>query len=144
MQRRAFLSMGTVGVLGLLGGVASPVQADDGVAVIANAPLRGVDTDTLKRIYSGRIVELDGLPLHPVQLAGGHPLRQRFLASVLQQKDEDYVAYWTVRRYIGKGAPPRELAATADVLAFVQRTPGAIGYIEPADLKPGLVVLIRR
>ncbi len=144
MQRRAFLSMGTIGALGLLGGVVSPVQADDGVAVIANAPLRGVDADTLRRIYSGRIVELDGLPLHPVQLVGGHPLRQRFLASVLQQKDEDYVAYWTVRRYIGKGTPPRELAATADVLAFVQRTPGAIGYVDAAELRPGQAVLLRR
>lgn len=49
-----------------------------------------------QRIYGGRMVELDG-----------QPLRRRFAAAVLQQCDADFIAYWTVRRYIGKGAPAR-------------------------------------
>jgi ABC-type phosphate transport system substrate-binding protein len=114
------------------------------VVVIANAPLRGVDAEAIRRIYGGRMVELDGQPLRPVQLAAGQPLRRRFAAAVLQQSDEDFIAYWTVRRYIGKGAPPRELSRSAEVIAHVQHTPGAIGYIDAADLKPGLHVLLRR
>lgn len=123
---------------------AAPARADDGVVVIANVQLRGLDAEQLRRIYTGRVVELDGQALHPVQLPGGQPLRRRFHASVLQQSEDDYFAYWTVRRYIGKGTPPPELASAADVQAYVQRTPGAIGYVEASELRPGTVVVYRR
>jgi ABC-type phosphate transport system substrate-binding protein len=140
MKRRALLTLGAASLLA----VTTPVLADDGVAVIANAPLRGIDAEALKRIYNGRMVELDGQPLRPTHLGAGAPLRRRFLAAVLQQSDEDHIAYWTVRRYIGKGAPPREIASTAELIAYVQRTPGAIGYIDAAELRPGMPVLLRR
>jgi ABC-type phosphate transport system substrate-binding protein len=121
-----------------------PATADDGVVVITHAPLRGLDAEQLRRIYTGRVVELDGQMLHPVQLAGGQPLRRRFHASVLQQSEDEYLAYWTVRRYIGKGTPPPELASSAELLAYVQRTPGAIGYLQAGELRPGLNVVLRR
>lgn len=137
MQRRAFLCLGALA----LGG---PAMADEGVVVIGHPGLRGLDADTLRRIYAGRVVELDGQPLRPVQWPAGHPLRRRFAAALLQQSDEDFIAYWTVRRYIGKGAPPRELASVAEVVAHVLSTPGALGYIDAADLRPGHHVLLRR
>lgn len=123
---------------------ATPTRADEGLVVIANAPLRGIDADVIKRIYTGRMIEIDGLVLRPINLAQGQPLRRRFLAGVLQQGDDDYVAYWTVRRYVGKGAPPRELPDAAQVIAAVRSTPGAIGYIDAADLRPGLNIVFRR
>ncbi|HMW22334.1 MAG TPA: hypothetical protein PKC59_02770 [Burkholderiaceae bacterium] len=119
-------------------------QADDGLAVIAHPGVRGLDAEAIRRVYSGRMVELDGQPLRPVQLVAGHPLRRRFATAVLQQSDEDFIAYWTVRRYIGKGAPPRELGSSAEVIAQVIATPGAIGYVDVSDLRPGLHVLLRR
>ncbi|MBI5259463.1 MAG: hypothetical protein HY855_23380 [Burkholderiales bacterium] len=120
-----------------------PARAEDTLVVIANSALK-LDAEALKRVYTGRLVELDNLALRPVNLAPGHALRRRFLAAVMQQSEEDYLAYWTVRRYIGKGVPPRDLASPADVVDFVQRTPGAIGYIDASDLKPGVHVLLRR
>lgn len=145
MNRKTFLRGACALAVGLLAGLpAAHAATDDGWVLIANGPLKGVDAEMLKRIYTGRVVELDGQALRPVNLVPGTPLRRRFLAGALQQDDEDYIAYWTVRRYIGKGAPPRELRSTAEVIDYVQRTPGAIGYIEPADLKPGMVVLLRR
>ena len=142
MRRKDFLR--TACLLGASLWLRPCAAADDGIVVIANAPLRGVDLDTLRRIYSGRIVELDGQPLRPVNLPSGAALRQRFLARLLQQDDEAYTAYWTVRRYIGQGVPPRELRSSAEVVDYVSRTPGAVGYVEPADLRPGLTVLLRR
>ncbi len=141
MQRKAFLIAVTAGLLAL---AQAPARADDGVVVIANAPLKGLDAEALRRIYSGRTVELDGQALRPVNLAPGQALRRRFLATVMQQDDEDYVAYWTVRRYIGKGTPPRELRSSGEVIDYVSRTPGAIGYIDVGELRPGLNVVFRR
>ena len=141
MQRRTFLRTLACAAAALGAGAA---RADEGLVVIANEPLRGIDADLLKRIYTGRAIEANGQALRPVNLPSTAALRQRFLTSVLQQADADYVAYWTVRRYVGKGAPPPEVASAADVIAYVQRTPGGMGYIDAADLKPGLNVVWRR
>jgi ABC-type phosphate transport system substrate-binding protein len=141
MKRSALLGLLAAALLA----AASPrLQADDSVIVIGHAALRALDADTVKRIYTGRVIELGGQDLRPVNLVPGHPLRQRFLASVLGQSEEDYLAYWTVRRYIGKGTPPRELDGTGMVIEYVRRTPGALGYIDAAQWAPGLNVLLRR
>ena len=73
----------------------------------------------------------------------GTPLRTRFLALVLQQDDEQYRAYWTVRRHVGKGAPPREPASSAEVIAYVMANPGAVGYIDASELRNGMNVVLR-
>lgn len=141
MRRHTFLA---ALLASALLGLGTPARAaDEGLVVVANAPLRGLDAEALKRIYTGRMIELDGQALRPVNLAPGQAARKRFLAAVLQQEEDDYLAYWTVRRYVGKGAPPRELATPAEVAAHVRATPGAIGYLDAADLKPGLVVVLR-
>ena len=61
----------------------------------------------------------------------------------LNQDEDKFTAYWTVRRYIGKGAPPREMSKSSDIIRFVTSTPGAIGYIDESELRPGLNVLLR-
>jgi ABC-type phosphate transport system substrate-binding protein len=141
MQRRTLLTLASLTVAT---GWPLAVRADDGLAIIANAPIKGLDLDLLKRIYTGRTIELEGQALQPVNLASGQALRQRFLRSVLQQDDDEYNAYWTVRRYIGKGAPPRELRSSAEVIDYVRRTPGAIGYIDGSEVRGGMTVLLRR
>ncbi|MBN8489603.1 MAG: hypothetical protein J0M20_17970, partial [Burkholderiales bacterium] len=142
MQRRHLLLIGLAATLPA--GLLSPARAaDDGLAVIAHPGLKGLDAETIKRAYTGRAVELDGQALRPLNLPSTSPLRQRFLKTLLQQDDEAYLAYWTVRRYIGKGVPPAELRSSAEVLDHVARTPGAIGYVDPAELRAGVAVVLR-
>lgn len=140
-QAKLLKSVGIVSTVAAM--LFAPARADEAVVVIAHAPLRGINAEQIKRIYMGRVIELDGQVLHPVQLTRGQPLRLRFHARVLQQSEDDYFAYWTVRRYIGKGTPPQELPSAADVLAYVQRTPGAIGYLDASEIKAGTVVVYR-
>lgn len=148
-MRRKMILQGLRGLSAVLLGAALlsaclPTRADDGLVLIGNASLKGVNADLIKRIYSGRVVEVDGIAVRPVNLSTGSGLRQRFLDAVLQQSDADYVAYWTVRRYIGKGTPPVELRSSAEVIDYVGRTPGALGYIEATEVRPSLHVLWRR
>lgn len=139
MLRKTFLTLLAAAAIAIV----PPVCADDGVIVIAHSAVRSLDAEALKRIWSGRSIELDGIALHPINLPPGHPSRRRFLTTVMQQDDDDYIAYWTVRRYVGKGAPPREMNTSTEVIEFVRRTPGAIGYVEPADVKPGLNIVFK-
>ncbi len=124
----------------LLGGRA---QAQSNVVLITHAGVPKPDATTVQRIYTGRVIEIAGVPVMPVNARGG-ALRSQFLQAWLKQDEETYIAYWTVRRYIGKGAPPRELGSPAEVIGYVESTPGAIGYVNEADLKPGANVIIVR
>jgi hypothetical protein len=117
--------------------------AADGVVVIGHPSIKRLDAPTVARIYTGRVIEVDGVSITPVNASAGTPLRIRFLQAFLNQDEEKYIAYWTVRRYIGKGAPPRELRKSSDIIEFVTTTPGAVGYIEETELRPGLNVLLR-
>jgi hypothetical protein len=124
--------------------VARPVlAADRGVVLIAHASVHRLDLPTVRRIYTGKTVEVDGVRVVPVNLSAG-PVRQRFLADFLDTEEDQYVGYWTVRRYVGKGTPPIELRQVSDVIEFVSRTPGAIGYLEEPDVPKGANVVLRR
>jgi ABC-type phosphate transport system substrate-binding protein len=119
------------------------LAADPVVLVIGHPSLPKLDATTVQRLYTGRTIEVAGQPVTVVNAAPGSALRQRFLAIFLQQDDEQYRAYWTVRRHVGKGVPPRDLASSAEVIGFVQGTPGAVGYIDASELRSGLNVIAR-
>ncbi len=111
--------------------------------LIGSPGLPRIDAATAARLYTGRTIEVGGQPVTVVNAPPGSPLRQRFLAIYLQQDDDQYRAYWTVRRHVGKGAPPRELASGAEVIAHVLANPGTVGYIDAGELRAGLNVILR-
>lgn len=123
--------------------MAADTRAIDGVVVIGHNSIKRLDATTLARIYTGRVIEVDGIAVTAINAHVGSEVRTRFLQVFLNQDEDKYTAYWTVRRYIGKGASPREIGKSSDVIRFVTSTPGAIGYIDAADLQPGLNVLLR-
>ena len=117
--------------------------ADD-IVVIGDPALPKLNVMTIQKIFTGRIVEVDGLSITPVNAVHGTTLRSKFFAAYLGQDEDKYTAYWTVRRFIGKGVPPKDIENDAGVINYVQSHPGAVGYINAADLRPGLNVLSRK
>ena len=140
MKRRA-LCLAAVPLLWAMPRLA-PAQSV-AVVVIGHPGLEKMDTATLQRIFTGRVVEVGGRPVTPINAVSGSPVRAKFLQTYLQQDEDKYVAYWTVRRYIGKGVPPRELTSPDEVIRFIAATPGAIGYVPESSLPPGANVLLR-
>ncbi|MBK1718841.1 hypothetical protein [Thiocystis violacea] len=122
--------------------IAQPPSADP--VIIGHPGIPQLDMTTLQRIYTGKIVEVNGTRVSPVNLEPGHALRLRFLDLYMKQDDEKYIGYWTVRRYVGKGTPPRELTSAEEVLHYVSETSGAIGYIDASQVGPGVMVVFTR
>lgn len=121
--------------LGLVGILAQSVWADEPLVLIGHSSLQKTDLATLQRLYTGRVVTLNQKPATPLNLPTGSPIRQQFLTSVLAQNEEQYSGYWLVRRYVGKGAPPQEVASPDEMIRIVESTPGAVGYL-PASKAP--------
>jgi ABC-type phosphate transport system substrate-binding protein len=124
----------------LLAAVASWGHA--GVVVIGHDSLGSINPTVLKRIYTGRAVQVADAAVTPVNLKAGDRTRSFFFRAVLQRSDDEYIAYWIVRRAIGKGAPPLEVDTARDMIDYVRSTPGAIGYIDATQLEPGVQVLL--
>ena len=114
------------------------------IIVIGNSNVPKMDAATIQKVYTGKFIAVAGVNVTPVGLKPGATARNRFLQEYLNQDEEKYTGYWTVRRYIGKGAPPAEMASGTEVIAYVQATPGAVGYVDEADLKPGMNVIARK
>jgi ABC-type phosphate transport system substrate-binding protein len=119
-------------------------QAAERVVVIAHANVHKLDLTTVQRIFTGKTIEVDGVRVLPANVAPNMVARQRFLSQYLQTDEDQYVAYWTVRRYVGKGTPPHEVKQTSEMIEFVSKTPGAIGYVDESDVPPGMNVVLRK
>jgi hypothetical protein len=115
-----------------------------GVVVIGHDLMKEkvMDKTVLSRIYTGRVVQFAGEPVLPVNLKPGNSIRAYFMQTVLQQSDDDYVAYWIVRRAIGKGVSPLELDSPQEVIKHVRSHPGAIGYVDETLVVPGVKVIL--
>ena len=140
MMRALFLCLSRAALVAAF--ACAPAGA--GTVVIGHPSLAKIDAQTVQKIFTGKVVEVGGVFVTAVNHTAGSAVRNRFLLAYIDKDDEAYTAYWTVRRYIGKGTPPREMASSAEVIQYVQSTPGAIGYIEDTDLKPSMNVLLRK
>ncbi|WP_374244269.1 hypothetical protein [Zoogloea sp.] len=140
MRKRQLLFV----LLSLLAGLGPAAGRPTGnVVLIGHPSVPRLDRAAVERIYTGKVVEVGELRIVPLDLPPDSPLRSRFLSRWLSRDEAGYAAYWTVRRYVGKGAPPLEVASPAEVIRLVATRPGAVGYIDEADLTPGMNVVAR-
>jgi len=113
------------------------------VKLIANS---SVKTDTvsaaeLKRIYLEERSSLaDGTHVEPVLERGGR-VHEAFLHQYMGRTADDLQNYYRALVFTGKGSMPRELGSDADVVAYVARTKGAIGYVADATSTEGVKTL---
>lgn len=114
------------------------------IVVIGNESVPKMDMVTIQKVFTGKVIKVAGVSVKAVNAQTGMPTRDSFLQAFLNQDDEKYIAYWTVRRYIGKGAPPLELQSDEDIIRYVQENPGAVAYIDEDKLKPGMNVIARQ
>lgn len=118
--------------------------AEEALVFIGYGGVPKTEPAILQRLYTGRVVSIGEQLATPVNYPAGHPLRERFLATIMGQSEEQYTGYWLVRRYVGKGAPPLVLPDVDAVVAYVLVTPGAVGYVPLSKVPPGGNVIFRR
>lgn len=124
--------------------MAGQVFAD--VAVVAN---NGISADSIttgeaKKIWLGKSKSLGGTKLKVVDLPQGNVSRNHFYATVVKKNGKKLKAYWAKIVFSGKGTPPKILETDADVIAWVAKTPGALGYVDSSaagDLVKVLLVI---
>jgi TonB family protein len=114
----------------------------DNVKVIANSSVKAdaISAADLRRVFlEERIALADGSHVEPVLEKGG-PVHAAFL-EYLGVSEDDLQTYYRTLVFTGKGSMPKELGSDAEVVAYVARTRGAIGYVSSAASLEGVKTL---
>ncbi len=122
---------------------AAAAASDPGVKVIANPGVAAssISPDEIKGIFLMTRTSLgDGGRVEPVLEKGG-PAHEIFLRTYLGKADAALQTYYRSLVFTGKGSMPKELATDADVVAYVARTKGAIGYVGSGAATAGVKTL---
>ena len=99
-----------------------------------------VSSATLSALFLKKRAFLEEMAVVPVNLSASDPVRLAFEKAVLEVPREELNDYWIEQHYRGV-SPPVVQRSQNGVKAFLRNVPGAVGYIEKANLEPGLTVL---
>jgi hypothetical protein len=89
-------------------------------------PSVSLTVDEVRDLFLGERQFTTNLKLVPVD---NRSLRSEFLSKVLQTDEGKYAARWLRKSFREGLAAPALLGSDAEVIAFVQSTPGAVGYV---------------
>jgi TonB family protein len=114
------------------------------VKVIANAAISSAsisDSELRSVFLLQRKTLKDGTAVEPVLQKRG-PVHDAFCKHFLSRDGEEIGIYYDGIVFTGKGSMPKQLNSDADVLNYVARTPGAIGYVSSSASADGVKVLM--
>src|SRR5687768_9629853 len=79
--------------------------------------------------------------IRPVDADTGSQVRNRFSEDVLRRSVAAVKSYWQQVVFSGRGVPPPELDTDEEIVAYVLKHPGAIGYISEGTALGGAKVV---
>jgi len=115
----------------------------DSVKIIANSAVQAneISVHELKGVYLRERSSLnDGTHVEPV-LARGGIAHETFVKLYLKQNSDELQRYYQTLVFSGKGSMPKAVASDADVVAYVTKTKGAIGYVNAETNTSGVKTL---
>jgi ABC-type phosphate transport system substrate-binding protein len=120
-------------------------QAQDAeLKIVGNAGTtpESISKKDLSRIFLKKKTKwADGRSAEPVEQKRAPELRQRFSEEFLGMSLDMVESHWQAQVFSGRGTPPRTLAGDAEVVDFVRRNPGAVGYVSGQAATSGVNVI---
>ena len=116
-------------------------QATDSFVVVVNASVAGttVRRTDLAAVFLKKALRWgDGSPANPVDQSGTSPVRKGFSESVLHMPVMGVVQYWG-KQLVSMASsvrPPTVKGSDEEVMAYVAKTSGAVGYVATATVLP--------
>lgn len=112
--------------------------------VITNPNIKtdAISMDELRSLFlEERISLADGTHIEPVLRKSG-PLRDKFSQEYLGKNGDDLQMYYRSLVFSGRTSMPKELNSDAEIVAYVAKTKGAIGYVSSEINTEGVKTLL--
>jgi hypothetical protein len=110
---------------------ASPAAAELVVVANAGSGVENLSSDEVINIFLGRYRQLpSGIAALPIDQPANLPLKAQFYRKLVNKDLAEINAYWARLTFSGKTSPPRQATNATEVMDWLVRTRGAIGYVE--------------
>ena len=143
--RNHIVAIATAFVAGIATIMSAHAMPSRGTYVVICNPkssLTAVNRTFLQDAFLKRVtVWPTGEATRPVDLPPGSPIRRRFTEDVLKRTVDAVRNFWQQRIFAGRDLPPPELSDQDEVIRFVLRVPGAVGYVSADAALNGAKVL---
>jgi ABC-type phosphate transport system substrate-binding protein len=115
------------------------------IIVSPDNPISSVDRRFLSDVYLKKTTRWPSdEAIRPVDLGAGSPARRAFSDDVLKRSVSAIKSYWQQMVFSGRGVPPPELDSDGEVVKFVLKNRGAVGYVSgSADVAGAKIVPVR-
>lgn len=146
-RRRTLLLVAAAAALASLLGNHRSGAAPPPFRVIVNAAHQATvaDRKLLTDAFLKRITRWPGGELiRPVDLSGDSAVRRRFSEEVLGRSVAAVKSHWQQMIFAGRAIPPPELDTDDEVIRYVARHAGAVGYVSGVGDLAGVKVLAVR
>jgi ABC-type phosphate transport system substrate-binding protein len=142
MKKSALLILGFA-VLALTHSAPS-AQEQAGFKVIAHPdnPVTSLSKAQVSKFLLKKASKWDhGERVLPVDLGGQGPVREAFSKAIHGRNVTSIQRYWQRQIFAGDGVPPPELGSDREVVDYVSKNPGAIGYVSENAVATGVKVI---
>jgi len=111
------------------------------VIVNNNNPLSSVSAADLKRLYTGKLDNIDNNSVVPVNMSLDNPAAISFLKEVVGMESADYKSFWLAQQIRGGSSAPVVKKNEADMLSFIKENANAVGYLPKGTAPDGVKVI---
>lgn len=107
---------------------------DASFVVNKDTKVASLTADDAKNILLGNKLKFDdGTNIKLVVLTDG-PVHEKVVRDYTQRSTDQFDKFWKRLVFTGKGTMPTQCKSDADVIEFVAKTPGAIGYVAKSSV----------
>lgn len=122
---------------------ANVAMAEVAVIVNSGSGVSSMSDSDVKRIFLGKSKKVGGAKAAPVDTTEGGAARDAFYSKVVGKNSAQLKSYWSTMIFSGKGTPPKEVSSDADVVAYVAKTKGAIGYVDASAANGSVTTVLK-
>jgi ABC-type phosphate transport system substrate-binding protein len=126
-----------VGLVMVLLGLSGSTYAKTVVIANDDVDVRTIDKRELQKVFLGRTSELGGQRVVLATLREGISHKE-FTENYLQMTPQQFTNHWRKIVFSGTGKEPTSFDSEAELVKFVSKTPGAIGYVSGSTTTNGV------
>ena len=141
MRRAGFVVL-ALAILTSGWGAAEAQESGFTVVTHQSNPIDSMSNRDLARLFLKQKTRwANGGTARPIDQRLAAPVRALFSQVVLSRDIAEVESYWNGQVFAGRSTPPPSAGSDDEVLDFVRRTPGAVGYVSSSSDTGGVKVL---
>jgi ABC-type phosphate transport system substrate-binding protein len=106
-----------------------------------NVASEKLDAVSVKSVFLGKKVAWDGAGRITLAVLKGGPVAEDFLKGAVEMSVSAFNNHWRRLAMTGGGTAPKSFEKEEELRKFVAETPGAIGFIDSANVDASVSVL---